>query len=205
MTGNRAIAPIRSCRTFTTKMTRGTTTDLRKMVLEKMAEKKKQEEDVLRKLREEKKKQDERHHQWRIFMHSRKELAEMKKWEKQEKARKKVEDVKRKLIFEKEEKEKEEKKKEEQRRQEKQKMRDEAEKKRKQKTPTKRPWMEEITLFSSDDEIPAKRGRLFTIYLLCLKSDSVESLELIKVSPDVAQYPSNISLYKKYDSVESFE
>ena len=104
------------------------------MVLEKTAEKKKQEEDALRKLREEKEKQAKIRHQWRIFMHSRKELAEM---EKQEKARKEVEAMKRKLIFEKEEKEKEEKKKEEQRRQEKQKMRDEVEKKRKQKTPKK--------------------------------------------------------------------
>ena len=49
------------------------------MVWEKMAEKRKQEEDALRKLREEKEKQAEIHHQWRIFMHSRKELAEMEK------------------------------------------------------------------------------------------------------------------------------
>ena len=123
-------------------------------------------------------------------MHSRKELVEMEKQEKEEKARKEVESVKRKLIFKKEEREKEEKKKEEQRRQERQKMTDEAEDTNKKAT---------------DDEIPAKRGRLFTMYLLCLKSDSVESFELIKVSPDSAQCPPNISLYEKNDSVESPE
>ena len=49
---------------------------------------------------------------------SRKELAEMERREKEEKARQEVDEVKRRFLFEKEEKEKEEKKKEEQRREE---------------------------------------------------------------------------------------
>ena len=51
-------------------------------------------------------------------MHSRKELAEMERREKEEKARHEVDAVKRRLVFEKEEKKKEENKKEEQGREE---------------------------------------------------------------------------------------
>ena len=89
----------------------------------------------------------------------------MERREKEEKARQEVDAVKRRLVFEKEEREKEEKKKEEQRKEENRKRKEEAEKKRKQKTPMKRGHPEEIALFSSDDEIPTKRGRLFNKYI----------------------------------------
>ena len=85
--------------------------DLQKMVLKQSAEKK-LEEEQLRQLREEKAMQEEVQHQWRIFMHSRKELAEMERREKEKKARQEVDAVKRRLVFEKEERERERRKEE---------------------------------------------------------------------------------------------
>ena len=107
------------------------TKDLWTMVLKQSVEKKKLEQEQLRHLREEKAKQEEVWHQWRIFMHPRKELAEMEKSKKEGKARQEVDAVKRRLVLEKEEREKVKKKKKEQRKDEKRKRKEEAEKRRK--------------------------------------------------------------------------
>ena len=120
------------------------------MVLHKSAERKRQEAEALQKLREEKAKEEEVCMQWRIFMHSRAELAEMERREKIEEEKKKVDTVKRRLEFKKDKAEKKEKEEEEKRRK--------LEKaSRKQKTPVKKGRkIEEITIFSSSDKLPPK-------------------------------------------------
>ena len=55
-------------------------------------------------------KQEEMRHQWQVFMHSTKELAKMKRKEKQAKEQEKVNAIKRRLQFEEKETKEEEKK-----------------------------------------------------------------------------------------------
>ena len=115
-------------------------------------EQKKKEKELTKELKIEKKKQEEVRKQWCIFMHSRKELKEMERREKWEKEKEKVDAVKRRLAFEEKERKEEEKKKEEQRQKEKE--------SRKQKTPTKKRNVDVVSLFSSDDEPPVKKGKI---------------------------------------------
>ena len=85
-------------------------------------------------------------------MHSTKELAKMERKEKQAKEQEKVNAVKRRLQFEEKERKEEEEKKNEEMQKEKE--------LRKQKTPVKKRNVKVVSLFSSDEELPVKKGKI---------------------------------------------
>ena len=96
-------------------------------------------------------------------MHSNDELKEMEARERQKKEKEKVNAVKRKFQFEQSQREEEEKKKEKEHKTEREGSKRKA-KERKQTTPRKH-QVEVVSLFSSDEEPAAKKGRNIDLYL----------------------------------------